>query len=130
MKPSCRAFVVLAFAGVFGCAGNPAPVFEADINHSIPLPPALSDAGAQVKVVLPQGGAPVLVWRTEIGFGGASIRCTCCGGDLVYRPERSTLECPQGSRFDLDGSVKTGRARKPLRAYVVDREGDRLKILG
>jgi len=35
-----------------------------------------------------------------------------------------------GSQFKLDGSVVRGPAKEPLRAYVIDLVGEKLKILG
>ena len=73
----------------------------------------------------------LLVWRTEVGFGATSLSCTHCTGDLRYVPEEGVLKCPFNVRFKLDGSViQDSVRRKPLRAYIADLQGDRLRILG
>jgi Rieske Fe-S protein len=114
-----------------GCVSNPAPTFEAAADRTIALPPLLSKPGSQVKVRLPGGSDVVLLWRTEIGFGAASLACAHCGADVFYNAQTGTLDCTTGtSRYKLDGTVLKGRSRIPLRAYAVDLAGDRLKILG
>ena len=115
-----------------GCVGNPAPVFDAGVDHTIPLPEALSQPGTQVKVRLPGQDEPVLVVRTQIGFNGtASICSQSARTELQYQPEEGFIKCLGcGSKFKLDGSVLKGPAQKPLKAYVVDLQGDKLKILG
>jgi Rieske Fe-S protein len=46
-------------------------------------------------------------------------------------PDEERLKCLGcGSRFKLDGSVSQGPATQPLKSYVVDLQGNKLKILG
>jgi nitrite reductase/ring-hydroxylating ferredoxin subunit len=131
-----REFVVGAAACACGAAAgcismNNAPLFEAGADNSLLLPKELAEAGSQVKVRLPSADKLVLVWRTKIGFGGISINCTHKGSEVHLNAAAETLDCPShGSRFKLDGTVAHGPAEKPLRTYVVDLQGDRLKILG
>ncbi len=130
MSQACRRLAVPLLVLAAGCSTNPAPTFEAEADRSIRVPSALAYPGAQIKVVLPDGGAPILVWRTRIGFGAAALTCTCCGHHVWFNGPEETLDCPHGSRFGLDGELQEGDARFPLRAYAVDLDGDRLKILG
>jgi len=131
MNHPIRASLVAALAAALaGCATDNVPTFEARGEYVIAMPHALSKPGTQAKILLPGMITPVLLWRTEIGFGAASIRCTCCQKEVRYNPEQSFIECPRGSRFGLDGRVRQGQARWPLRAYDVDLQGTNLKILG
>jgi Rieske Fe-S protein len=115
-----------------GCVSNPAPVFDAGVDHTIVLPEALSQPGSQIKVRLPGVDEPVLVVRTQIGFNGTAAICSeSARTELQYIPDEGLIKCLGcGSKFKLDGSVSHGPAHKPLKAYVVDLHGDKLKILG
>lgn len=119
-----------AGAAALGCAPNPARSLDAGADRSLPVPEELAKPGGQVKVRLPGEGGTVLVWRTEIGFGAVSLRCPHCGGELRYDAAAALVLCPLGSKFALDGTVMGGPAKRPLRAYVADLQGDRLRILG
>jgi Rieske Fe-S protein len=119
-----------AGAALVSCAPNPARSFDAGADRSLPLPEELRNPGGQAKVRLPGDGGTVLVWRTDIGFGAVSLRCPHCGGEIVYDAPAALLHCPMGSKFKLDGTVRSGPARKPLRAYLADLQGERLRILG
>ena len=115
-----------------GCVSNPAPVFDAGVDHTIPLPAALSEPGSQVKVRLPNVHEPVLVVRTKIGFNGTQGICSSSNRtELQFKPEDGVIQCLGcGSQFKLDGSVMRGPAKMPLKSYAVDLQGDKLKILG
>ena len=115
-----------------GCIANPAPTFDAGVDHCIPLPDALSTPGSQVKVRLPNVAEPVLVVRTKVGFNGTQGICSSSGRtELQYMPDEGILKCLGcGSEFKLDGSIQRGPAKHPLKSYVVDLQGDKLKILG
>jgi Rieske Fe-S protein len=133
--PSRREFLVGCAAcaiatGIAGCtAVNPAPLVEADAQNTVPIAGKLGVPGDQIKVQLPDAAELVLVWRTPQGYGGASIVCTHRGSQVHFNPEAGTLDCPShGSRFDQEGKVIHGPAAKPLQAYRVTVEGDRLRI--
>lgn len=114
-----------------GCVANPAPTVDASIDRTVAVPFELQKPGGQVKVRLPGGDDTLLVWRTEVGFGATSLRCSHCTGDIRYVPEEGVLKCPFNVRFKLDGSVmQDGVKRRALRAYIADLQGDRLRILG
>ena len=138
MEISRRQFFVASAAAAAaivtttGCVTNPAPTFEAGVDHTIPLPEALSEPGSQVKVKLPNIHEPVLIVRTKIGFNATEGICTnSARTELLYVAEEERLKCLGcGSRFKLDGSVASGPAVKPLRSYAIDLQGNKLKILG
>ena len=121
-----------ACAVATGCVSNPAPTFDASVEHTILLPEALSEPGSQIKVRLPNVAEPVLVVRTKVGFNGTTGICTqSARTELQYMPDESVIKCLGcGSEFKLDGSVMRGPAKNPLKSYVVDLQGDKLKILG
>lgn len=130
-----REFIVAtaACAGALcgGCVTlNPAPTFDAAVDGTLPLPEVLSRPGGEIKVRLRGVDEPVLVWRTaEGGYGAASAVCTHRGCEVVYNSGERTLDCPcHGSRFKADGSVFHGPAKRPLRRFVVEVEGTRLRI--
>lgn len=132
-------FTLAAFLSVMafqsGCvAANPAPVFEAEANRTLKFPEVLAQPGTQAKIQLP-GLNTILVWRTEIGFGATDLRCTHCSHELVFDPKSQRLVCPMGISYRLDGSYLGGSVTEgvkihPLRAYVVEVENGRMKILG
>ena len=115
-----------------GCVANPAPILDAGVDHSLPLPAALAEPGSQVKVRLPNVPEPVLVVRTRIGFNGTSAICSSSNRtELQYMPDTNMIKCLGcASEFKLDGTVARGPAKQPLKAYVVDLQGEKLKILG
>ena len=116
--------------GVAGCtAVNPVPLLEADAQGGIPLAGVLDKAGDQIKVRLPDAPELVLVWKSAQGYGAASIVCTHRGSEVHFSVQAGTLDCPShGSRFDQDGKVVEGPAKKPLKPYQVTVEGDRLRL--
>jgi nitrite reductase/ring-hydroxylating ferredoxin subunit len=131
MIPFRRALLASAFAVLAGCVVNPAPVVDADANRTLPVPQQLGKPGDQVKVQLPGYPDPILVWRTEIGFGGTALRCNHCRTEVQYNAAKGWLDC-LGSRcrYRLDGTVLEGPTKKALRVYLVDLDGERLRILG
>ncbi|HXX93961.1 MAG TPA: hypothetical protein VEN81_10020 [Planctomycetota bacterium] len=135
MKHITSAVLLSVFACLTGCvAGNPAPAYEAEANRTLKFPDVLSQPGGQAKIQLP-GLSWVLVWRTEIGFGATDLKCSHCSHELVYNAKTQSLVCPMGVTFRLDGSFQSGAVTEgqkvlPLRAYIVELDNGRLKILG
>jgi Rieske Fe-S protein len=137
MSLTRREFTIGVAAGACGLVGgcialNPAPLYEAGADHTLAVPKELAEAGAQVKVRLPGSETLILVWKgKKDDFRGVSIACTHRGSEVHLNPKEGTLDCPShGSRFGTDGTVREGPAKKPLRAYLVTLQGDRLKIQG
>lgn len=117
-------------AGMTGCtAVNPVPLLDADPDGRVAALGQLAAPGDQIKVRLPEVPEIVLVWRSDQGFGAASIVCTHRGSEVHLNAQSWTLDCPShGSRFDLEGKVVHGPASKPLRPYKVAVEGDRIRV--
>ncbi len=131
MRHFRRVFPPFVLALLAACVVNPAPVVDAEADRTLPVPAGLSTPGSQVRVLLPGHSEPILVWRTEIGFGGTSIRCHRCRSDVRYNAEKGWLDCLGGRcRYKTDGTVLEGPAKTPLRVYLVDLDGGRLRILG
>lgn len=126
------AAVASAIVTTTGCVSNPAPTFDAGVDHCIPLPEALSEPGSQVKVRLPHVKEPVLIIRTKVGFSATEGICTnSARTELQWMPDEERIKCLGcGSRFKLDGTVAQGPALQPLKSYAVDLQGNKLKILG
>lgn len=131
MIPFRRAFLAFLLVVSAGCVVNPAPVVDAGADRTLTLPPELATPGNQVKVQLPGYPDPILVWRTEIGFGGTALRCNHCRTEVQYNAGKGWLDCLGARcRYRLDGTVLEGPAKKALRVYLVDLDGERLRILG
>ena len=126
------AAVASAIVTTTGCVSNPAPTFDAGVDHCIPLPEALSEPGSQVKVRLPHIQEPVLIVRTKVGFNATEGICTnSARTELQWIQDEERIKCLGcGSRFKLDGTVSQGPATIPLKSYAVDLQGNKLKILG
>ncbi|HEU4339787.1 MAG TPA: Rieske 2Fe-2S domain-containing protein [Planctomycetota bacterium] len=134
MELSRREFIVgtAAAAGAM-CTGcvvlNPAPTYDAAPDGTILLPATLTTPGAQIKVRLPGVDEPVLVWRTASDYRAASVVCTHRGREVSLNSTEWTLDCPcHGSRFKQDGAILNGPAKRPLKHYRCEVEGDRLRI--
>jgi nitrite reductase/ring-hydroxylating ferredoxin subunit len=136
MEISRRQFIfssaACACAIATGCVSNPAPVFDAGVDHTIQLPAALSEPGSQIKVRLPNVPEPVLIVRTRIGFNGTAGICShSARTELQYMPDENIIKCLGcTSEFKLDGTVMRGPAKTALKSYAIDLQGDKLKILG
>jgi cytochrome b6-f complex iron-sulfur subunit len=66
-------------------------------------------------------GRPVVVVRTESGYRALSAVCTHLGCVVRWKKGRRQFFCPcHGGRFDLDGRVLGGPARRPLAALEVE----------
>src|SRR5262245_31553870 len=113
-----------------GCAAtNPAPLFTAFLDGTLPMPEPLKMVGGQVKVKVPYIEDTVLVWRDLGGLHAASIVCTHRYSEVAYNEKANTLDCPShGSRFNPDGSVLNGPAKRPLRVFKATQMDDKLKI--
>jgi cytochrome b6-f complex iron-sulfur subunit len=113
-----------------GCtAVNPAPLLNADADGTVTVGVLLKGPGDQVKVRLPGVSDPVLVWRSDRGYGAASIVCTHRGSEVHFDAAEGRLVCPShGSQFGQDGRVLAGPAARPLTSYRVEVDGERLTL--
>lgn len=136
MRHFAFAALLAASVSVTGCAtAYRVPVFDAEANRTLKLPDELGRAGTQAKIRMPGEDGFILIWRTEIGFGGSELCCSHCRRELSFNWDTKTLDCPSGIRYRLDGSFLDGQLRQgekvdPLKAYLVDLDGNRLRILG
>jgi Rieske Fe-S protein len=136
MALSRREFIAGAAVCVYaingGCSAvNSAPLYDANADNTVPIPKELAEVGSQVKIKLAGGETTVLVWKTKGGYNGVSIKCMHRGSEVHYNTKADTLDCPQhGSRYRADGSVLEGPTEKGLKSYLVEAQGDRLRIVG
>jgi cytochrome b6-f complex iron-sulfur subunit len=80
--------------------------------------------------ILKVKGEKILFIRdTEQSVRALSSRCTHLGGKLRYEADVHQIHCPyHGSRFNLDGSVINGPAKKPLQTWPAALQGDQISI--
>ncbi len=58
----------------------------------------------------------VIVWKSSNGFNVYSSHCTHLGCTLKFDKNKGIFECPcHGSKFNLEGKVIHGPAKRPLR---------------
>jgi len=67
----------------------------------------------------------LLIRENDETVTARNMKCTHEGCILKF--QKKTLNCPcHQSVFNLDGSVKEGRAKEPLRTFETQRQGNRL----
>ena len=75
---------------------------------------------------------PLLVVQNPSGTGAliaVNSTCTHSGCKVNWKGGKQEFDCPcHGSKFNADGSVKAGPARKPLAKFVVKTEGDTVLV--
>ena len=88
---------------------NPVPPTEFDVGPA-------SDYPLHSRTVLPD--PPAILIHDENGISALSLVCTHLG--CTVKEGRQGFECPcHGSRFDADGNVLNGPAKKPLKSLQV-----------
>ena len=128
----CRLSVVgVAGLGLTGCAGAPkgsatldGDVAVVDLAANAPLAAAGGavsvDAGERQLIVVNRGDGSYLA---------ADRRCTHMGCQIDWDADATQYACPcHGSRFESDGSVARGPAKKPIASYAVESDGSTLRI--
>ena len=96
--------------------------------------PALQHTGAAVKIVDRTRKLRIIVAHSDAHtFVALDQKCTHGGGALTYVHKHKHLYCTcwGHAKFALDGSVlrwPNKQTPKPLRAYTVERKGNRLEI--
>ena len=117
---------------VIGCAKLP-PVREVpsrggEVSLALADYPDLQKAHG-VLPVRPDGqGKPIMIVRGEgEQFTALSLKCTHLGCTVGWNDEARRFECPcHGSRFQADGAVLKGPAKRPLTGYPVRFDGTTL----
>jgi Rieske Fe-S protein len=92
---------------------------------------ALARPGGAVRIVDVGREVNLIVVHASRGsFAALDRSCTHGGAQVVYNRHNKTVQCTSWghSEFALDGTVRGGSARKPLRSYPVAREGSQLRI--
>jgi cytochrome b6-f complex iron-sulfur subunit len=104
---------VLTASGLLGLEG----LFRFLSAQTEPLPPTDFDLGSPNNY--PPGSRtvladiPALLVHTQSGFSAISLVCTHLGCTVGSKPEGFACPC-HGSRFDPQGNVTRGPAKKPL----------------
>jgi Rieske Fe-S protein len=80
--------------------------------------------------IVPFGGKPVLVFRTETGeLKALAGTCTHLACTVQYRPERSDIWCAcHNGVYDANGSNVSGPPPRPLTALEVNVRGDKIVL--
>jgi cytochrome b6-f complex iron-sulfur subunit len=81
--------------------------------------------------VRPNGsGKPVMIVRGEGDqFSAYSLKCSHLGCTVGWNGEARTFDCPcHGSRYQADGSVLRGPAKRPLTSYAVQADGTTVRF--
>ena len=88
--------------------------------------PELANPGGRVRAIHPSAGA-IYVIRSAEGALALSAICTHQSCDVA--PSGAGFRCPcHGSRFDADGSRRSGPARRALERFDAEIEGDRIVV--
>lgn len=83
----------------------------------------LAKVGGSAQATLPdKAKTEIIVAHPETDkFVCCQGRCTHANGVLAYDAKLKKFVCPDhGSRFELDGAVANGPAKKPLRSFDAD----------
>ena len=74
-------------------------------------------------------GTKAAVFNDKGNIKAFSNLCTHVGCEIDWNDSEATWDCPcHGSRFEKDGTVKQGPARRPLDSIAVKIEGDEMKL--
>lgn len=119
---------LLAASGLLGLGGllrflaygsATLPKTEFDLGPESSYPPGSTQVLAEIPAVLSHG---------ESGFRALSLVCTHLGCTVEKSPDGFTCPC-HGSRFDANGNVLLGPARKALRSLRLETNPDGHLIL-
>ena len=73
----------------------------------------------------------LLIRKDENTITATNLLCTHNGCVVAYNKKQKSLDCPcHGGRFNLDGSVKNGPPKVPLKTVVTEIKDDRVIFLG
>lgn len=117
--------------GASACAGygQPPAGTETKATATETVPPAVSGTPIAVTTDIPVGSGvivdDIVVTQPAAGvFRAFSAVCTHAGCALADVSD-GTINCPcHGSKFNLDGTVANGPARRPLEGKSVTVDGD------
>jgi cytochrome b6-f complex iron-sulfur subunit len=90
--------------------------------------PKLKEVGGSE--VLQAGKKKIIVIHPDDkGYKAFENKCTHMGGQVAYIPKDGFMQCSwHGSRFDIEGQVVKGPAKKPLTELKTSLDKDQLTI--
>jgi cytochrome b6-f complex iron-sulfur subunit len=103
-------------ARFLGWQADPPPQTEFDLGPASAFPPGSRTLLAQV---------PAVLFHTDTGFSALSLVCTHLGCTLEEQEEGFACPC-HGSRFDTDGAVLRGPAKKALVSLRLEQRQEHL----
>ena len=119
---------------VIGCARLPpvreVPSQDGAVSLALADYPELQKPGGVLPVRPAGAKKPVMIVRGEgEQFSAFSLKCTHLGCTVGWNEAARSFDCPcHGSRFEIDGTVKKGPAKRPLTAYAVTSDGATLRF--
>jgi Rieske Fe-S protein len=133
-KPSRRDFLKLAtnilfwLGGLLGLGGvirflgykpDPGPPTEFDLGETFNFPPGSRTIRLDI---------PAAIYNKSSSYSALSLTCTHLGCTVEQDGEDFLCPC-HGSRYNTDGSVLQGPAKRPLRPLRVEKlEDDTLRL--
>jgi cytochrome b6-f complex iron-sulfur subunit len=118
--------------GVAGLLGWPVTQFLRPLSEDESASVAEFDSdeiGLWEAEMLLVAGRPVVVVNTGEGFAALSAVCSHLGCVVKWKKGRRQLVCPcHGGRFDLEGRVLGGPARRPLARLTVEESEGRVVV--
>jgi Rieske Fe-S protein len=119
---------------IVGCARLPpvrdVPAQSGEVSLALADYPELQAAGGVLPVRPDGAGKPIMIVRGEgNNFTAHSLKCTHLGCTVGWNEAARSFDCPcHGSRFNLDGTVLKGPAKRPLTAFAVSSDGTTLRF--
>jgi cytochrome b6-f complex iron-sulfur subunit len=134
-RAALSAGVGLASLAVVGCAARLPPVRDVpatggEVTLALADYPELQQPGGVLPVRPNGSGKPVMIVRGEGDqFSAYSLKCSHLGCTVGWNGEARTFDCPcHGSRYQADGSVLRGPAKRPLTSYAVQADGTTVRF--
>jgi len=119
---------------VVGCARLPpvreVPSQDGAVSLALADYPELQQPGGVLPVRPAGAKKPVMIVRGEgEQFSAFSLKCSHLGCTVGWNAEARSFDCPcHGSRYQIDGTVQKGPAKRPLTAYSVTNDGATLRF--
>ena len=114
---------------ISGCNSQASTVIKGQMEINAADYPELAAIGGWIRTKR-AGYPPILIIHPEEGqYLALSAKCTHMGGQLQYQHPQKKIYCGwHHSEFDLEGQVIKGPAARPLTQYIVEKQGNTIRI--